>query len=375
MVARQEDQAGRAESAHGMSGDTDENVGTTAVRAGYAFDEAALAGWMTAHVPGYAGPMTVEQFKGGQSNPTYKLVTPGKAYVLRRKPPGQIVKGAHAVEREAKVLTGLEKAAFPVAHVHGLCTDESVIGTWFYVMDMVEGRIFWDATVPGVSNAERAALFDAMNATMAQLHMVDYAAVGLGDYGRPGNYFERQIGRWSKQYLDDADAGRDPNMDRLIEWLPANIPVDDDGTSITHGDFRIDNMIFHPTEPRVLAVLDWELSTLGHPGADFAYHAMMYRMPPYIVAGLGGADIAALGIPCEAEYVAAYCARTGRASLPGYDFYVAFNFFRLAAIFHGIKGRVIRGTASSAQAQERVKILPELMALAWQQAKVAGADG
>ena len=357
-----------------MSASPEDNVGTTAVREGHAFVENALARWMQANVPDYAGPLTVEQFKGGQSNPTYKLVTPGKAYVLRRKPPGQLLKGAHAVEREAKVLTGLERAAFPVAHVYGLCTDDNVIGTWFYVMDMVEGRIFWDATVPGVSNAERAAIFDAMNATMAQLHMVDYEAVGLGDYGRPGNYFGRQIGRWSKQYLDDADAGRDPNMDRLIAWLPANIPADDDATSVTHGDFRIDNMIFHPTEPRVLAVLDWELSTLGHPGADFAYHAMMYRMPPYIVAGLGGADTASLGIPNEADYVAAYCTRTGRASLPGYDFYVAFNFFRLAAIFHGIKGRVIRGTASSAQAKDRVQILPELMKLAWHQAEIADSE-
>jgi aminoglycoside phosphotransferase (APT) family kinase protein len=356
-----------------MSADTDANLGTTPVRDGFAFDEGAMAAWMRTHVDGFAGPMRVAQFKGGQSNPTYQLITPGKTYVLRRKPPGALLKGAHAVEREAQVLIGLEQAKFPVAHVHGLCTDDAVIGSWFYVMDMVEGRIFWDATVPDVANAERAAIFDAMNATMAQLHSVDYRAVGLGNYGRPGNYFERQINRWSKQYLDDADAGRDPAMDRLIAWLPANIPVDDDATSITHGDFRIDNMIFHPTEPRVLAVLDWELSTLGHPGADFAYNAMMYRMPPTIVAGLAAADIAALGIPTEADYLAAYCARTGQASMPGYDFYVAFNFFRIAAIFHGIKGRVIRGTAASAQAKDRVAVLPELIALAWQQAVRAGA--
>lgn len=356
-----------------MSAQAQDNVGTTPVREGFAFDEASLSRWMADNVPGFAGPMSVEQFKGGQSNPTYKLVTPGHGYVLRRKPPGQLLKGAHAVEREAKVLAGLEKAGFSVAHVHGLCTDDSVIGTWFYVMDMVEGRIFWDATVPGVSNGERAAIFDAMNATMAQLHMVDYEGVGLGDYGRPGNYFERQIARWSKQYLEDSDAGRDPNMDRLIEWLPAHIPADDDRSAIIHGDFRIDNMIFHPTEPRVLAVLDWELSTLGHPGADFAYNAMMYRMPPHIVAGLGGADIQALGIPSEEDYVALYCARTAQASLPGYEFYLAFNFFRLAAIFHGIKGRVIRGTASSSQARERVRVLPELMDLAWRQAVRAGA--
>jgi aminoglycoside phosphotransferase (APT) family kinase protein len=346
---------------------TSANVGTTAVREGYGFDEAALARWMGAHVDGFAEPLSVSQFAGGQSNPTYRLDTPGRTYVLRRKPPGLLLKGAHAIEREAKVLVGLEQAGFPVAHVHALCTDEGVIGTWFYVMDMVEGRIFWDATVPGVSTEERAAIFDAMNDTMARLHSVDYAAVGLGGYGRPGNYFARQIGRWSRQYFEDADAGRDPNMDRLIAWLEANIPAEDDDTSIIHGDFRIDNIIFHPAEPRVLAVLDWELSTLGHPGADFAYNAMMYRMPPHIVAGLAGADIAALGIPSEREYVQRYCERTGRTSLPAFNFYMAFNFFRIAAIFHGIKGRVIRGTASSAQARERVKVLPELFELACRQ--------
>ena len=350
-----------------MSASADENLGTTPVREGYAFDVAALAAWMEANVAGFSGPITVEQFKGGQSNPTYKLLTPGKSYVLRRKPPGQILKGAHAVDREAQVLTGLAKANFPVAHVHGLCLDDGVIGSWFYVMDMVEGRIFWEAHVPGVSSTERAAIFDAMNATMAQLHSVDYQAVGLGEYGRPGNYFARQIGRWSKQYFDDAEAGRDANMDRLIDWLQTNMPEDDDATSIIHGDFRIDNMIFHPTEPRVLAVQDWELSTLGHPLADFAYNAMMYRMPPHIVAGLGGIPIAGTGIPSEDDYVAAYCARRGLPAMPGYQYYMAFNFFRLAAIFHGIKGRVIRGNASSAQARERVAVLPELMALAWSQ--------
>lgn len=349
------------------------NSGTTAVREAHRFDEAALARWMEANVPGFAGPMTVEQFAGGQSNPTYKLVTPLRAYVLRRKPPGQLLKGAHAIDREAKVLTALGTAGFPVAHIHGLCTDDEVIGTWFYVMDMVEGRIVWDATFPDVSRDERPRYFDAMNETMARLHTLDYQAIGLGDYGRPGNYFERQISRWSRQYIEDTEAGRDPYMDRLIEWLPANIP-DGDETRTIHGDFRCDNLIFHPTEPRVLAVLDWELSTLGHPLADFAYHAMMYRMPPHIVAGLAGADIAALNIPSEVEYVNAYCARTGRSGIPDFDFYVAFNFFRFAAIFHGIKGRVIRGTASSAQAHERVKVLPELTELAWRQAVRAGAS-
>ncbi|AZI35679.1 phosphotransferase [Caenibius tardaugens] len=359
-----------------MSGQGDPaaaNSGTTPVREGYAIDEAALAAWLSDNVEGYAGPLTIEQFKGGQSNPTYKLITPGASYVLRKKPTGQLLKGAHAVEREARVLSALHGTGFPVARVYGMCTDDSVIGTWFFVMEMVEGRIFWDATVPGVSNAERAALFDAMNATIARLHSVDYQAAGLGDYGKPGNYFARQVNRWSQQYFADEAAGRDPNMNRLIDWLQANLPQDDDTASVIHGDFRIDNMIFHPSEPRVLAVLDWELSTLGHPGADFAYHAMMYRMPPHIVAGLYGADIAGLGIPDEAAYLAAYCRRTGRDAMPGYDYYMAFNFFRLAAIFHGIKGRVASGTAASAQAARRVEVLPELMEIAWQQAVRAGA--
>ena len=346
-----------------MSEIAEANTGTSAVREGYAFDEAALEGWLAAHVEGYEGPLRVQQFKGGQSNPTYKLITPSCSYVLRRKPPGQILKGAHAVEREAKVLSALHVQGFPVARVYGLCTDETVIGTWFYVMEMVEGRIFWDATVPGVSNEERAAIYDAMNAAIAQLHAYHPETIGLGDYGKPGNYFARQVGRWSKQYREDETAGRDANMDAVIAWLEANMPEDDGASSVIHGDFRIDNMIFHPTEPRILAVLDWELSTLGHPGADFAYHAMMYHMPPHIVAGLAGADLAALGIPDEADYVAAYCRRTGRESMPGYQYYVAFNFFRLAAIFHGIMGRVIRGTAANAQARKRAEVFPELARL------------
>jgi aminoglycoside phosphotransferase (APT) family kinase protein len=232
-------------------------------------------------------------------------------------------------------------------------------------MEMVEGRIFGDATFPNVQRAERPAYFDAMNATIARLHGLDHVALGLEDYGKPGNYFARQIARWSDQYLKDVDAGRDADMDALVAWLPANIPAGDE-TRIVHGDFRCDNMIFHPTEPRVIAVLDWELSTLGHPLADFAYHAMMYQMPPEIVAGLGGADIAALNIPDEEAYVAAYCARTGRAGIDDWGFYVAFNFFRLAAIFHGIKGRVIRGIAASAHAQERAASFPVVAALARQ---------
>lgn len=343
----------------------DANIGTSAVRQAHRFDEAALERWMRKNVDGYCGPFTVEEFKGGQSNPTYKLVTQEQSYVLRRKPPGAVIKGAHAIDREARVISALHSAGFPVAKVYGLCTDESVIGSWFYVMEMVEGRIFWDATFPDVEAEERPAYFDAMNAAMAQLHSTDFKAIGLGDYGKPGNYFARQISRWSRQYLEDDAAGRNPDMDALVAWLPDNIPRGDE-TSIVHGDCRCDNMIFHPTKPRILAVLDWELSTLGHPLADFSYHAMMYRMPPHIVAGLAGADLHALNIPSEDEYVAAYCERTGRDSIPGWDFYLAFNFFRLAAIFHGIKGRVIKGTAASANAQERAECFPELATLARQ---------
>ena len=348
-----------------------ENRGTTPVREGFALDATSLTHWMEENVDGFQGPLSIEQFKGGQSNPTYKLVTPRNAYVLRRKPPGEILKGAHAIEREARVLSSLESAGFPVPHVHGLCEDDTILGTAFYVMDLVEGRIFWDATVPNVSNDERRAIFYAMNETLADLHRIDHAAIGLGDYGRGGNYFERQISRWSRQYLSDEAAGRDINMDRSIEWLQTNIPEDDGRIAISHGDFRIDNLIFHPSEPRVVAVLDWELSTLGHPGADFTYNAMMYRMPGHIVAGLAGTSWETLGIPTEREYVDAYCARTGIGTMPHYDFYMAFNFFRLAAIFHGIKGRVIRGTASSAAARARVAVVPELMELMWAQVRRA----
>jgi aminoglycoside phosphotransferase (APT) family kinase protein len=351
-----------------MSADGGENVGTTAVRQGFAIDAGALQAWMAANEADFAGPLTIEQFKGGQSNPTYKLKTPSHDYVLRRKPPGQLLKGAHAIEREAKVLSALGSVEFPVPHVHGVCVDESVLGTRFYVMDMVQGRIFWDTTFPDVSREDRPRYFEAMNATLAKLHSIDFNDVGLGDYGRPGNYFSRQIERWTKQYLEDGDAGRDPNMDRLIEWLPGAIPDEGDVAAIVHGDFRCDNMIFHPTEPRIVAVLDWELSTLGHPGADFAYHAMMYRMPPHIVAGLRGADLDLLNLPSEQDYLASYCSRVGRAGMPHYQFYLAFNFFRMAAIFHGIKGRSLRGTAASAQAMERAAAFPELAQIAWEQA-------
>jgi aminoglycoside phosphotransferase (APT) family kinase protein len=350
-----------------------DNQGTREVREAHRFDVGALEAWMERQVDGFAGPLSVEQFKGGQSNPTYKLMTPGRSYVLRRKPPGKLLPGAHAVDREYRVITALGEAGFPVARSYGLCDDESVIGTPFYVMEMVEGRIFWEPSFPEVSDAERPAYFDAMNATIAQLHGLDPQAIGLGDYGKPGNYFERQIGRWSKQYLGDVEAGRVPAMDRLVEWLPQNIPAGEEEARIIHGDFRCDNMIFHPTEPKVLAVLDWELSTLGHPLADFSYHLMMYRMPAGMTSGLAGADLSALNIPSEADYVAAYCRRTGRSAIPHLDFYIAFNMFRLAAIVHGIKGRLARGTAASAHADRMAAGLEPLADLAWAQARKAGA--
>lgn len=352
-----------------------DNSGTTEVRNAHRFDASNLERWMARAIAGFEGPLSIEQFKGGQSNPTYRLNTPGRSYVLRRKPPGKLLPGAHAVDREFRVISALGRQGFPVAEALALCEDDSVIGTAFYVMEMVEGRIFWEAALPEIGAAERPAYFDAMNATIAQLHGIDPDEAGLGDYGKPGNYFERQIGRWSKQYLGDVEAGRIRSMDKLVEWLPANIPADAGGDEarIIHGDFRCDNMIFHPTEPRVLAVLDWELSTLGHPLADFSYHLMMYRMPAGLTAGLAGADLAALNIPTEADYVAAYCRRTGRTGIPDLDFYIAFNMFRLAAILHGIKGRIARGTAASAHAGKMVAGLDGLADLAWTQAERAGA--
>jgi len=347
-----------------------ENTGTTPVRQAHRFDEASLAEWLEANVANYAGPLSIEQFKGGQSNPTYKLCTPDRIYVLRRKPPGTLLPGAHAVDREARVQLALGPCGFPVPTIYRLCSDETIIGSAFYVMEYVDGRIFWDLTLPEIARSDRPTYFDAMNATIAWLHSIDYASIGLHDYGRPGNYFARQIQRWTKQYRGDIEAGSDANMDRLIEWLPAHIPPGDE-TSIVHGDFRIDNMIFHRTEPRVVAILDWELSTLGHPLADFAYHLLPYRMPPALRTGLLGANLAGLNIPSEPEYVAAYCQRTGRASIPGLDFYIVFGLFRLAGILHGIKGRLARGTAASAHAAHHAHTFYAIAAHAWNQARAA----
>lgn len=326
-------------------------------------DQAALERWLEERVADFRGPLEIEQFRGGQSNLTYRLDTPGARYVLRKKPVGPLLKGAHDVLREARVMKALAATAVPVPEVIAECDDDGVLGSAFFVMRLVEGRIFWDAAFQTVPRGERASYFDAMNSTMAAIHTLDYAAAGLGDFGRPGNYFARQIARWSKQYAEDSDGGRNPDMDLLVEWLPANIPPCEEN-SLVHGDFRCDNLIFHPSKAQIVAVLDWELSTLGHPLADFAYHALMYRMPPDIVAGLGEKEPAELGLPSEAEYVAAYCDRTGRSEIAGYDFYIAFNLFRLAAIFHGIKGRVVRGNAVSAQARERAHQFPRLARLA-----------
>jgi aminoglycoside phosphotransferase (APT) family kinase protein len=344
-----------------MSAKPDINHGTGAIRT--EVDEAALSAWLSANIANYAGPLSIDQFNGGQSNPTYRLTTPHKRYVLRRKPPGEILKGAHDVMREARVMGALAETDVPVPRILGICSDTAVLGSDFFVMEMIEGRIFWDAGFAEIPVAERAAYFDAMNTVIAAMHSLDPVAIGLGDYGRAGNYFERQIGRWSAQYLADELAGRDADMDAVVAWLPTAIPEGDE-TRLVHGDFRCDNMIFHPTEPRILAVLDWELSTLGHPLADFAYHAMMYHMPSDIVAGLGGAEPASLGLPTEPDYITAYFKRRGLPGIANWNFYMAFSFFRLAAIFHGIKGRVLRGNASSATATERAAAFPRLARLA-----------
>ena len=351
---------------------TQANTGTREVSERLRFDNAPLERWMADHVEGFAGPVTVSQFKGGQSNPTYRLDTPGHSYVLRRKPPGKLLPGAHAVDREARVMSALGKHGFPVPHVHGLCEDESVIGTPFFIMDLVDGRIIWEASFPDMSPAERAAHFDAMNATIAQLHSFDPATVGLGDYGRATGFVERQVARWSKQYEGDVEAGRVPAMDWLTGWLKENLPPDSGDARIVHGDYRCDNMIFAADAPEVRAVLDWELSTLGDPVADFTYHLLMYRMPggPNF-SGLAGMDLAELGIPSEEEYVAAYCRRTGRDHLPNKDYLIVFCLFRLAAILHGIKGRLARGNASSAHAAQMVERLEPLADLAWSEAEKA----
>jgi aminoglycoside phosphotransferase (APT) family kinase protein len=334
-------------------------------------DETRLGEWLAGNVADFAGPFRVEKFAGGQSNPTYRIDAASGSYVLRRKPFGPILPSAHAVEREHRLIAALHPTGFPVARPYGLCEDDDVIGAPFYIMEMVEGRTFWDGSLPDMAPDVRTAVYEAIVDTLAALHSVDYEAAGLGDYGKPGNYFERQVARWSKQYrasqTDDL-----PEIERLIEWLPRTVP-EQTRTSIVHGDFRIDNMIFAPAQPRVLAVLDWELSTLGDPLADFSYFLMSWVTAPEGRSGVQGLTGPATGIPTIEAVVDRYCAATERDGVPDLNWYFAYNLFRLAGIVQGIKKRIIDGNASSAQAAKTVERLPGLAASAWHFAREAGA--
>jgi aminoglycoside phosphotransferase (APT) family kinase protein len=343
------------------------NPGAKLVAPVHSFDEAALANFLRARVAGFSGAVEIEQFQGGQSNPTYRVTAGERRYVLRRKPPGNLLPSAHAVDREYRVMAALEGTGVPVAKMVALCEDASVIGTAFYLMEYVEGRVLWDPTLPGMTREARAAHYDELNRVLATLHRVDYRAAGLGDFGKPGQYIDRQIARWSKQY-EAGGAARIPSMDALIGWLPHRVPPGDE-TSIVHGDFRLDNVIFHPTEARVLAVLDWELATLGHPLSDFAYQVMAWRLTPQQFRGLKGCDFAALGIPTEDEYVAAYCRRTGRDAIAHWDVYLIFNMFRIAAILHGVLARALQGNAASRNAVETGSRARLVADIAWEMAQ------
>jgi aminoglycoside phosphotransferase (APT) family kinase protein len=343
------------------------NPGAKLIAPAHPIDPAALAAWMRAHIDAAISDVLIEQYQGGQSNPTYRVTAGDRRYVLRRKPPGKLLPSAHAVDREFRVMSALAGTGVPVAKMHALCEDEGEIGTAFYVMEYVEGRILWDPTLPDMTRAQRAAHYDELNRVIATLHQVEPVVIGLGDFGRTGNYIERQVARWSKQY-QAAGADRIDAMDRLIEWLPSHIPEGDE-TSVVHGDYRLDNVIFHPTEPRILAVLDWELSTLGHPLSDFAYQVMAWRLAPQEFRGLKGADLEALGIPDEAEYVAAYCRRTGRTGIPNWEFYLVFNMFRIAAILHGVLSRALQGNAASADAVAMGNHAKPVADVAWRTAQ------
>lgn len=336
---------------------------TVPVRETHRFDVASLERYMARHVAGFKGPVTVSQFQGGQSNPTYRLGSPGGEYVLRRKPPGKLLPSAHAVDREYRIITALARTPVPVPRTYALCEDDSVIGTAFFIMEWVEGRVVADPLLPGLSPDERTRIYDSMNDVLARLHLVDLQATGLTDYGRPGSYFARQIHRWTTQYRA-SETERIEAMEQLIAWLPEHVPADDQ-TTIVHGDFRPGNLILHPKEPRVVAVLDWELSTLGSPFADLAYNCMPYRLLPSTLGGVLGAPLALLGIPSEEDYVAAYCRRTGRSGIPDWEFYLAFAMFRLAAIAQGIMGRVIAGTANDLNARERGERARPLAEAGW----------
>lgn len=346
--------------------------GTREVLDAHRFDLDPLDEYMLSHVEGFQGPLRVRQFRGGQSNPTYLLESPSGRYVLRRKPPGKLLKSAHAVDREYRVISALYAADFPVPRPYVLCEDDEVIGTMFFIMEFVEGRIFWELDMPQSNRDERRAIYDHANRTIADLHNIEFEKVGLTDFGKPGNYFSRQISRWSKQYVA-SETEKIAAMDKLMQWLPEHIP-DDDSAAIVHGDFRLDNMIIHPREPRIIAVLDWELSTIGHPLGDFTYHLMAWQLPEIGIGstGLKGKDLKALGIPSEEEYVALYCDRTGREhGIANRDFYSAYNFFRIAAILQGIAGRVRDGTAASVHAERAANAVAPLAELGWQLAKRA----
>jgi aminoglycoside phosphotransferase (APT) family kinase protein len=353
-----------------MSSRQEQFSGTRDVLDAHQFDTASLQEYMLSHVEGFQGPLEVSQFKGGQSNPTYLLQSPAGNYVMRRKPPGKLLKSAHAVDREFRVISALYAAGFPVPRPYVLCEDEQVVGTTFFIMEFVEGRIFWELDLPGLDPEERSAIYDNANQTLARLHNFDVSNIGLNDYGRPGNYFARQISRWSKQYIA-SKTSEIAEMQNLIDWLPENIPADE-AVSVVHGDFRLDNIIVHPSRPEIIAVLDWELSTIGHPLGDFTYHLMAWQMPDVGIGstGLRGIDIAALGIPSEEEYVATYCERTGRQNgIENRDFYAAYNFFRIAAISQGIAGRVRDGTAASVYARQAAKAVQPLATFAWEYAQ------
>ena len=336
------------------------------VTARHRFDLEPLAAHLALHLPDFKGPLSVQQFQGGQSNPTYLLTTPTSRYVMRSKP-GPVAKllpSAHAIEREFHVMRALAAQGIPVPETLLLCEDESVIGRTFYLMQHVEGRIFWEQSLPELSSAERASIYDEMNRVIAALHLVDIERAGLADYGRAGNYFARQIGRWSKQYRA-SETGNVEAMDRLIDWLPQHIPSSDE-TTVVHGDYRMDNLIFHPTEPRIIAILDWELSTLGHPLADFSYHCMSWHIPPGSFRGIAGLDHTALGIPTEAQYIARYCERTRRGSIAHWNFYLAYNLFRIAAILQGVYKRATEGIASSDNAMKAGENAKALAKLGWE---------
>jgi aminoglycoside phosphotransferase (APT) family kinase protein len=347
--------------------------GTKPVDERYRLDEASLGAWLADNVEGFEGPFQLRQFKGGQSNPTYQILTPNQNYVLRRKPPGKLLPSAHAVDREFAVISALHPTGFPVARPYGLCTDDSIIGTMFYVMDSVEGRILWDGSLRGMEPAQRRAIYHAKIKTLAALHTTDYQAIGLSSYGKAGSYFARQIARWSKQY-QLSETEKIPEMDKLIEWLPATIP-EGETTSIVHGDYRLDNMILHPTEPKVLAVLDWELSTLGDPLGDFTYHLMNWVMPSGQRSGLAGLNLDELGIPSMQEYTTLYCEGTGRTGIDNLDWYFSYNLFRLAGIVQGIVGRVRDGTAASSNAGAHTDRVRPLAQAAFGYAQKAGLAG